>query len=152
MTSVKGVERLAPLPDWVDVHAAVLVGRLMEEIRLAFDGEDWGGLRQSHFRLLAQVPPDGVSVTDLAATLRMTKQAAGQFVTHLEETGHLTTSTDPADRRVRLVVRTPLGDRTSKAVTARIRRIERAWARRVGVERYAAFRAVLEELVAAGAR
>ena len=152
MTSVKGSERLAPVPDWVDAHAAVLVGRLMEEIRLAFDREDWGGLRQSHFRLLAQVPPHGVSVTDLAATLRMSKQAAGQFVTHLEGTGHLATRTDPADRRVRLVVRTPLGDRTSKAVTARIRRIERAWARRVGVERYAEFRAVLEDLVATGAR
>jgi DNA-binding MarR family transcriptional regulator len=152
MTSVKGLERLAPLPDWVDVHAAVLVGRLMEEIRLAFDGEDWGGLRQSHFRLLAQVPPAGISVTDLAATLRMTKQAAGQFVTHLEGTGHLTTRTDPGDRRVRLVVRTPLGDRTSKAVTARIRRVERAWARRVGAERYAQFRAVLEDLVATGSR
>jgi DNA-binding MarR family transcriptional regulator len=152
MTSVKGGARLAPLPDWVDRHAAVLVGRLMEEIRLAFDGEDWGGLRQSHFRLLAQVPPDGISVTDLAATLRMTKQAAGQFVTHLEGTGHLTTRTDLADRRVRLVVRTPLGDRTSKAVTARIRRIERAWARRVGAERYTEFRAVLEDLVATGAR
>lgn len=152
MTSVKGVERLPPLPDWVDVHAAVLVGRLMEEVRLAFDGEDWGGLRQSHFRLLAQVPPAGISVTDLAATLRMTKQAAGQFVTQLEGTGHLTTRTDPGDRRVRLVVRTPLGDRTSKAVTARIRRIERAWARRVGAERYAQFRAVLEDLVATGSR
>jgi DNA-binding MarR family transcriptional regulator len=152
MTSVKGVERLAPLPVWVDRHAAVLVGRLMEEIRLAFDGEDWGGLRQSHFRLLAQVPPGGISVTDLAATLRMTKQAAGQFVTHLEGTGHLTTRADPTDRRVRLVVRTPLGDRTSKAVTARIRRVERAWARRVGAERYVQFRAVLEDLVATGAR
>jgi len=152
MTSVKGLERPAPLPDWVDVHAAVLVGRLMEEIRLAFDGEDWGGLRQSHFRLLAQVPPAGISVTDLAATLRMTKQAAGQFVTQLEGTGHLTTRTDPGDRRVRLVVRTPLGDRTSKAVTARIRRVERAWARRVGAERYAEFRAVLEDLVATGSR
>ena len=152
MTSVKGAGRLAPVPDWVDAHAAVLVGRLMEEIRLAFDAEDWDGLRQSHFRLLAQVPPEGVSVTDLAATLRMTKQAAGQFVTHLEGTGHLTTRTDPADRRVRLVVRTALGDRTSKAVTARIRRVERAWARRVGAERYAQFRAVLEDLVATGAR
>ena len=152
MTSVKALERLAPLPDWVDVHAAVLVGRLMEEIRLAFDGEDWGGLRQSHFRLLAQVPPAGTSVTDLAATLRMTKQAAGQFVTQLEGTGHLTTRTDPGDRRIRLVVRTPLGDRTSKAVTARIRRVERAWARRVGAERYVQFRAVLEDLVATGSR
>jgi hypothetical protein len=37
-------------------------------------------------------------------------------------------------------------------VTARIRRVERAWARRVGAERYAQFRAVLEDVVASGAR
>jgi len=65
---------------------------------------------------------------------------------------HLTTRTDPGDRRVRLVVRTPLGDRTSKAVTASIRRVERAWARRVGAGRYEEFRAVLEDLVATGSR
>ena len=146
MTSVKGAHRVEPLPAWVDDHSVALIGRLMEEVRAVFDSEDWSGLRQSHFRLLANVPPDGISVTDLAAALRMTKQAAGQFVTQLESSGHLTTTADPADRRVRLVVRTPLGDRTSKAVTARIRRLERAWARQVGADRYAQFRAVLEDL------
>jgi hypothetical protein len=35
-------------------------------------------------------------------------------------------------------------------VTARIRRIERRWARRVGPERYAAFRDVLETLAPRG--
>jgi DNA-binding MarR family transcriptional regulator len=152
MTSVKSNGRLGPVPDWVEIHAAVLLGRLMEEIRDAFDAEDWGGLRQSHFRLLALVPPDGISVTDLATSLRMTKQAAGQFVTQLEGTGHLTTRPDPDDGRVRRVVRTPKGDRTSRAVTARIRRVERAWARRVGAERYAEFRAVLEEIGSSGSR
>jgi len=43
-------------------------------------------------------------------------------------------------------MRTPLGDRTLKAANARIRRIEREWARRVGDDRYATFREVLEEL------
>ena len=43
-----------------DPHVAVLLGKLLLEVRAAFAGEDWGGLRQSHFRLLSQVPPAGV--------------------------------------------------------------------------------------------
>ena len=76
----------------------------------------------------------------------MTKQAAGQFVTHLEASGHL----DDPDRPGRPAPagrhEDALGDRTSRAVTARIRRIERAWARRVGEDRYAEFRDVLTEI------
>ncbi len=127
-------------------HVPQLVGKLMFEVRDTFAAEDWDGLRQSHFRLLTYVPRDGISVTELAQALRMSKQACGQFVTQLEATGHLAIRADATDRRVRLVVRTPLGDRTLKAVNARIRRIERAWARRVGADRYATFREVLEEL------
>jgi len=133
-----------------DPHVAVLLGKLLLEVRAAFAGEDWGGLRQSHFRLLSQVPPAGISVTDLAVLLGMTKQAVGQFVTSLVESGHLEVRASPADRRVRLVARTRLGDDTNRAVTARIRRIERQWARRVGPERYAAFRDVLETLAPRG--
>jgi DNA-binding MarR family transcriptional regulator len=129
-----------------ELHVPQLVGKLMLEVRDTFGAEDWDGLRQSHFRLLSSVPRGGISVTDLAQALRMSKQACGQFVTQLEATGHLAIRADATDRRVRLVLRTPLGDRTLKAVNARIRRIERAWARRVGADRYATFRQVLEEL------
>ena len=145
MTRVKPSRRL-PVPEHVDLHVAVLAGRLMAEIRDTFAAEDWDGLRQSHFRLLANVPPGGISVTELAELLQMTKQAAGQFVTQLEASGHLTTAADPADRRLRVVARTASGDRTSRAVTARIRRMERAWARQVGAARYAEFVDVLTEI------
>jgi DNA-binding MarR family transcriptional regulator len=129
-----------------DLHVPQLFGKLMLDVRDTFAAEDWDGLRQSHFRLITHVPRDGISVTELAQALRMSKQACGQFVTQLEATGHLAIRADATDRRVRLVIRTPLGDRTLKAVNARIRRIEREWARRVGADRYATFREVLEEL------
>jgi hypothetical protein len=44
------------------------------------------------------------------------------------------------------VVRTPLGDATARRVNARIRRIERGWARQVGEQRYDEFKAVLRDL------
>ena len=146
MTQVKRVaSRVRSDPE---MHVPRMVGKLMFEVRDTFAAEDWGGLRQSHFRILAHVPGDGISVTELAQALRMSKQACGQFVTQLAATGHLSIRADATDRRVRLVIRTPLGDRALKTANARIRRIERAWARRVGADRYATFREVLEELSA----
>jgi DNA-binding MarR family transcriptional regulator len=147
MTSVK---RVAPrIPNDGKLHVPQMVGKLMFEVRDTFAAEDWDGLRQTHFRIIAYVPSDGISVTELAQALRMSKQACGQFVTQLETTGHLAIRADERDRRVRLVIRTPRGDRALKAANARIRRIERGWARQVGADRYATFREVLEELTTA---
>jgi len=127
-------------------HLLMYLGMLADEIRDAFAEEDWGGLRQSHFRVITCVPPEGVTVTELAQRVRMTKQGCGQFVSRLVETGHLVAEADPGDRRLRIVRRTPLGDRTVKAVAARIARIERAWEREVGVRRFRGFRSVVEAL------
>jgi len=141
------VKRVPPrLRSDAELHVPQMVGKLMFEVRDTFAAEEWDGLRQSHFRIIANVPRDGINVTELAQALRMSKQACGQFVTQLEATGHLAIRADATDRRVRLVIRTPLGDRTLKAANSRIRRIEREWARRVGADRYATFREVLEEL------
>lgn len=147
MTAVKRQLRSLPEGAGRPVHVAQQLGRLMQHIRDTFAAEDWGGLRQSHFRLMSCVPPRGITISDLAEPLGMTKQAVGQFVTQLTASGHLDVRSDPADRRTKVVVLTPLGARTYRAVGARIARIERQWARRVGQEDYAEFRRVLDALV-----
>jgi DNA-binding MarR family transcriptional regulator len=128
-------------------QVALLMGLMFREISATFADEDWDGLRQSHFRVISSVPPDGISVTELAERLGMTKQGCGQFVTQLEESGHLRTDADPRDRRVRRVHRTDQGHRTIAAVTARMLAIEEDWAGIVGERRYRTFRKVLEEIV-----
>jgi DNA-binding MarR family transcriptional regulator len=140
MSSVKRVvpaeERQVPL----------MMGLLFREVSRTFAEEDWGGLRQSHFRVISSVPAEGISVTELAERLGMTKQWCGQFVSSLVASRHLRVTQDPADRRVRLVRRTAKGGRTIAAVTARILAIEEDWAAQVGERRYRTFRRVLEEL------
>src|SRR3954453_6866688 len=146
MTSVKGLRR-HPVPEGLaGPHVPMLASWLMEQVRDVLGQGDLGGLRGSHFRVLTSVPRRGVNVTALAAAISMTKQAAGQFVTYLESTGHLTTRLDPNDRRVRLVVRTPEGDHTVRVVNARIARLERRWAEEVGAERFETFKSVLYDL------
>ena len=138
MTSVKRVEP----------HVAELMDPLFGEIRRVFGSEDWDGLRPSHFRLLAHVPPGGITITELGEELGMTKQGSGQFVAALTESGHLEVRVDPDDRRARIVVRTKAGDATLKAFNNRLLKLEREWAKVVGPERYATFKDVLVELVA----
>jgi DNA-binding MarR family transcriptional regulator len=129
-----------------ELHATLLMGLLFREVRQVFAGEDWKGLRQSHFRVMSAVPPEGISVTELGERVGMSKQGCGQFVTSLVDTGHLRTEPEPSDRRVRRVRRTPKGNRTVAAVTKRMLEIEQSWAERVGEGRYRTFRSVLEEL------
>jgi DNA-binding MarR family transcriptional regulator len=131
-------------------HVLMLMGLLLNDVRATFAAEDWGGLRQSHFRVMTSVPADGISITELGERVGMSKQGCGQFVRHLVETGHLKVAIDPGDRRTRIVLRTPLGHRTVRRVTARILRIEAEWTERVGSRRYATFRRVLEQLTSAG--
>jgi DNA-binding MarR family transcriptional regulator len=132
-----------PPEEW---HAPLLMGLLFREVHRYFADEEWHGLRQSHFRVISGVPPEGISVTDLGERVRMSKQGCGQFVTTLVASGHLRVSTAPRDRRVRLVRRTAKGNRTIVAVTKRMLEIEDEWADRVGHQRYRTFRKVLEEL------
>jgi DNA-binding MarR family transcriptional regulator len=137
------VKRVVP-PE--ERQVPLLMGLLFREVSQTFAAEDWGGLRQSHFRVISSVPAEGVSVTELAERVGMTKQGCGQFVTSLVDSGHLRVEQHPADGRVRMVRRTPKGGRTIAAVTERILEIEEGWAAQVGERRYRTFRRVLEEL------
>ena len=132
--------RLAAVPELM----AMLFGRIRAELT----DETMGGLRMSHVRVMAAVPPDGINVTELARRVGMTKQGCGQFVTHLSGTGHLRTSADPADGRARLVFRTKMGDGFMRRVYAALDGIEREFAAEVGPRRFATFKKVLAELAA----
>jgi DNA-binding MarR family transcriptional regulator len=140
---MSSVKRVFPAEEH---QVPLLMGLLFREVSATFGSEDWDGLRQSHFRVISGVPPEGISVTELGDWLGMSKQGCGQFVTSLVASGHLKVEQGATDRRVRLVRRTPKGDRTIKAVTRRILAIEDDWAGRVGDRRYRTFRRVLEEL------
>lgn len=138
MTWVKGG---FPRSEW---HAALLLGQLFRRL-----GESLGeapGLRQSQLRVVSAVPREGISVTDLARRVGMTKQGCGQFVTVLVTSGHLRVEDSPLDRRVRLVRRTPAGDRATREARDRVLEVEGAWAAQVGPDRYRVFREVLEEV------
>ncbi len=83
---MSSVNRVFPAEE---LQVPLLMGLLFREVSKTFAAEDWGGLRQSHFRVISAVTPEGISVTDLGERVGMSKQGCGQFVTMLVEAGQL---------------------------------------------------------------
>lgn len=134
----------------VKPHVVALLGETLDLVRTTFRQEHWSDLRPSHFRLLSALPSPGLSITELADRLGMTKQGCGQLVTALADSGHVVVATDPTDRRVRVVRRTAQGDATVRGFEDRVARMEQSWADQVGARRYATFRRVMAELATTG--
>ena len=129
-----------------DDHILFALGSLMAQSRSLVTAEGESGLRPSHHRVIGYVPPDGITVTELAERVGMTKQGIGQFVTQLTESGHLAVAPSPDDRRVRIISRTAEGDAAARRLGELLERLEADWANRVGTRRYNEFRAILDEL------
>src|SRR4029077_14752849 len=109
-------------------HVMLALGNLMTESRSLLLAEGEHGLRPSHHRVIGHVPPEGITVTDLAERVGMTKQGTGQFVTQLTESGHLTVALNPDDRRIRVVRRTPQGDAAARRLAGLMDGLELTWA------------------------
>jgi DNA-binding MarR family transcriptional regulator len=127
-------------------HVLHALGHLMTESRALVLARGEPGLRPSHYRVIGHVPPEGITVTELAVRVGMTKQGIGQFVTQLTESGHLTVDRDEDDRRIRVVRRTPKGEESVRRLSELLDGLETDWANRVGTRRYDEFRATLDEL------
>jgi DNA-binding MarR family transcriptional regulator len=127
-------------------HVMLALGNLMTESRSLLLAAGEPGLRPSHHRVIGHVPPEGITVTELAERVGMSKQGIGQFVTQLTESGHLVVDRHPDDRRIRMVRRTAEGDAAARRLADLLEGLEADWANRVGTHRYNAFRATLDEL------
>jgi DNA-binding MarR family transcriptional regulator len=109
-------------------------------------------IRRAHGRVFEAIDPRGSRVTDMADRVRMTKQAMGQLVDHLEDGGYVTREPDPDDGRAKLVVLTKKGERAARTAIAATDRLERTWSRHLGERRSREFRRALEEICSAFGR
>jgi DNA-binding MarR family transcriptional regulator len=133
-------------------HIAQLLGavvRMMEsELHRRLEAAGYADVRPAHFAVFRDLDPAGLRLTELAARARMTKQSAGELVSHLEARGYLERVPDPGDRRVKIIRLIPRGERARATAFAAFRAIEADWGERVGVQRVAELRATLAELAA----
>ena len=105
-------------------------------------------LRAAQARLLDAIPSGGARASELAATLRVSKQGLGQLVAQLANHGYVEVRPDPVDRRARLVCCTESGRSAQQTMRSRLAEVEERWRQEAGSDRYAVFREVISELVA----
>ncbi|MFH9735181.1 MarR family winged helix-turn-helix transcriptional regulator [Streptomyces sp. NPDC017260] len=116
--------------DAMALSAALLAaaGGLTQRIHEGVVARGFEGLRPAHGFAFARMVPDGATVTDLAAHLGMTKQAASQLVDELVCRGYAERRPHPADARARLVVLTESGRACTRAAEEAAAEAVRAWA------------------------
>ncbi|UFN45939.1 MarR family winged helix-turn-helix transcriptional regulator [Nocardioides okcheonensis] len=139
MTDVKGRRPV------VEPHLPMLMGLVFGQLReqLALDVPE---LRPSQLRVLEWLPPEGLTISELAECVDMTTQGCGQFVRQLEGLGMVEVAVADHDARARVVRATDRGSEAVARSAAVLARCDATWAERVGPERYRVFREVLGEL------
>lgn len=138
---MSGVNRLPA----VEPHLPMLMGMVFGHVRERL-AEEAPELRPSQLRVLEWLPPEGLTITELAECAEMTTQGCGQFVRQLAALGMVEVAVADHDARARRVRITTAGREALERAAAVLKAYDEAWATRVGAERYRVFREVLEEV------
>jgi DNA-binding MarR family transcriptional regulator len=136
--------------------ARPVIGLLLRLAYQHYAQEIEGALREGGFRdihpaaanVFPFVPPEGITVSELADLARVRKQTMAQAVDQLERTGYVERRPNPRDRRSRLVLLTDRGASVPPVTHAAAERVERRWAELTSPEELEALRAALLGLLA----
>jgi DNA-binding MarR family transcriptional regulator len=90
--------------------------------------------------------PEGARPSDLAARLRISKQALNHLLTQLEKLGYLDRRRDPDDLRSKRIVLTARGTSAVRVIREAVAELESAWARELGAGRFDELRRLLLEV------
>ncbi|AKJ14107.1 MarR family transcriptional regulator [Streptomyces incarnatus] len=116
------------------LSAALLAvaGDLTQRIHDGVVARGFTDLRPAHGFAFARLAPDGATVTDLAAHLGVTKQAASQLVDEIVRKGYAERRPHPQDARARLIVLTERGRACTRAAEAAAAEVVGGWADLLG--------------------
>ncbi|MGW1397518.1 MarR family winged helix-turn-helix transcriptional regulator [Streptomyces sp. NPDC002405] len=109
-----------------------VAGELTQRIHDGVVARGFEGLRPAHGFAFARLAPDGATVTELAAHLGVTKQAASQLVDEIVRKGYAERLPHPQDARARLVVLTERGRACTRAAEESAADAVRAWGEAIG--------------------
>lgn len=137
-----------PLARLLALGTRVLVDSL--HARLAECG--WTHVHQGSGYVLLGVRNQSMTVTEVAALLGTTKQAASKLIALMKADGLVDLAPHLTDSRARLVVITQTGERFLETVEKIYRELEADWANRIGPDRLDAIRADLTTLLAVDGR
>ncbi|WP_406434109.1 MarR family winged helix-turn-helix transcriptional regulator [Streptomyces sp. NBC_00631] len=116
------------------LSAALLAaaGELTQRINEGVVARGFEGIRPAHGFAFARLAPDGATVTELAAHLGVTKQAASQLVDEVVRKGYAERRPHPGDARARLIVLTERGWACTRAAEEAAAGVVGEWAELLG--------------------
>lgn len=131
-----------PLARLLSLALDRLSRQLQERIREA----GFTDQRMAHNAVFAHIPPEGITLADLARRAGMTKQGMSELVVDLEAKGYLTRRSDDRDKRTKVIELSDRGWAAVETALAAFEEIEREVEREVGSTRLKALRRTLEML------
>jgi DNA-binding MarR family transcriptional regulator len=99
-----------------------------------------------HLSVFLYPGPEGARPSELAARLRVSKQAVNHLLGRLEQLGYLARERDPDDRRSRRVTVTRRGEHAIQTIRTAVAEVEHEWEEKLGAARFARLRGLLTEL------
>jgi DNA-binding MarR family transcriptional regulator len=103
-------------------------------------------LDAAHLNVFQYPGPEGARPSELAARLRISKQALNYQLGELERLGYLERRADPDDLRSKRVVLTRRGTAAIRAIREAVGDVEATWAKQLGYDRFAQLRGLLVDL------
>jgi DNA-binding MarR family transcriptional regulator len=103
-------------------------------------------LDAAHLNVFQYPGPQGVRPSELAARLRISKQALNYLLGELERLDYLERRPDPDDLRSKRVALTPRGISAIGVIREAVEEVEATWAQQLGPKRFAQLRNLLQEL------
>jgi DNA-binding MarR family transcriptional regulator len=134
--------RITLLMRLVGQHYAQLVDAAMREA-------GFGDIRPGDAKVFPFVPPEGISVGELAALAGVRKQTMAEAVEQLERSGYVERRPNPRDARSRLVFLTGRGRSVEPVAALAGDHVENEWARLTSPGEVEALRSGLLRLVQA---
>jgi DNA-binding MarR family transcriptional regulator len=103
-------------------------------------------LDAAHVNVFLYPGPHGTRPSELAARLRISKQALNYLLGDLERSGYLERHPDPHDTRSKRISHTPRGVLVAQPMRAAVSEIEHDWEQQLGAKRFAQLHQLLSEL------
>jgi DNA-binding MarR family transcriptional regulator len=103
-------------------------------------------LDAAHLNVFQYPGPDGARPSELAARLRISKQALNYLLRELERLEYVERRPDPSDRRSKRVAVTPRGASAIGVIREAVAEMETAWAHQLGPDSFDQLRGLLLEL------
>lgn len=117
--------------------------RSIEQLRV----EGYADITLAYVNFIASVQVSGTRLTDIAQTLDVSKQAAGQMAKELVNKGYLSRQPDPEDGRATLLTFTANGERLLSDAKKGVEDVEMLYERLVGEESFESLKGLLLELL-----